>query len=1133
MLLLSLAVAEPLFSEERGLKEQPFELSIEGQDLRVAVGPTAIPSAYEGPILIEHNTVVRALEVVDGEWGDEVVHTYLFLDEVMAPLDPSVLATDGDTVARTLSELPLVALTVGQALSLTEQPVSLEWLDPEGVSLQVNAGVRKVGGHSLNYEKNNLRLNFRKSYGAGRWEADLYQDFASGLEPATRHDSLTLRGGSHDSVFYLGDRGQYLRNRWMDESQLAMGHLAPHGRYAHVLLNQAYIGLYHVRERFGAGLLSEMLGGQEEDYEAVNGGVVVDGGGSAWSQVIAARGDYEASRELLDVVNLLDYMLLNFYAGNAWDWSAEHNWMAAGPVEPSSGWIFHNSDADICLVYGLDVNILSLPGPSWLFSELASEGHPDFMVLLADRVHALFEDEGPLTPLASIERYEALSWQIEDAVVAESARWGAGWWTREGQWEVERDYLLDQWFVGRTEVLLQQLRDQGWYAIGAPVFSRDSGLVDPGDRVQVSLPEGAWSGGVVLTLDGSDPRLPGGELSGQALGPSPSLELLMDGTRHITARVLDGSDWGPLHQETYAVAGSPSVVLNEWNAVGPEELLAEGDPALGQVAGNGGPWLELLVLRDTDLSGLRLVQRDRTGTATLRFGTDERLALRAGSLLTIARDLPEDVAYDPAAGDWRMHLQVGGELIEGELIASNRDWTVELLDDSGRILWGPVGEGVSLEGLGPDEVAQLAAQPQEPPVYSTSEGSTFGAPNRWGSQTQDLSGLRTLHRPGPDAPVTLATCGFSAAPMGLFALALVLVGCRREDPVGDCFEDQDGDGWGGETTGCTGSTVLVGGDCEDLDEAVNPGAAEVCGGGDEDCDGLVDDEDPDLADPMPLFEDQDGDGFGGEVVTACRLDEGFSLVGGDCDDQDAQTWPGAPESCDEVDSDCDGVAGGSPGQGEECPASSCLEALELGISEDGPVWLELADGGTAPIWCDMERGGWTLAFVRNSASSGNQGDFGAADRSVGDLMEHPGDSSLSEGRMGWLDLNLFDWSELRLAGYTQGAETALTDTVPRSELRLAFGEPGYLLYGPDIYWCGGPASYTDAGVGAVDNPEGAPLDCKGHGSLGSGWDFSGSPSGNQGLTLCGSDGSAVMTTAIGGAWVYYGAAGGSQAIWVR
>jgi hypothetical protein len=119
------------------------------------------------------------------------------------------------------------------------------------------------------------------------------------------------------------------------------------------------------------------------------------------------------------------------------------------------------------------------------------------------------------------------------------------------------------------------------------------------------------------------------------------------------------------------------------------------------------------------------------------------------------------------------------------------------------------------------------------------------------------------------------------------------------------YLDEDGDGYGVELVeGCDLTVAPFGGDCDDTDPYVNPLAAEQCGGGDEDCDGQVDE--PGAIGELEWFVDGDGDGFGDQVVLACEGD-GLSTEGGDCDDADELTYPGAPEVCDGVDNDCDGV----------------------------------------------------------------------------------------------------------------------------------------------------------------------------------------------------------------------------------
>jgi DNA-binding beta-propeller fold protein YncE len=180
------------------------------------------------------------------------------------------------------------------------------------------------------------------------------------------------------------------------------------------------------------------------------------------------------------------------------------------------------------------------------------------------------------------------------------------------------------------------------------------------------------------------------------------------------------------------------------------------------------------------------------------------------------------------------------------------------------------------------------------------------------------------------------------------------------------FVDGDGDGYGGSQTAClcgpaAGYTTQQG-DCNDSKAGVNPGAAEVCNGQDDNCndaadegfpdldsDGVADCVDPDVdgdgatnavdcapTDPAiypgakeacnevdddcdgdtdeagaqgcsPFHQDKDGDGFG-SIVTAClcELAEGWSVEDGDCDDLDGDISPASEEVCNGEDDNCNG-----------------------------------------------------------------------------------------------------------------------------------------------------------------------------------------------------------------------------------
>ena len=132
--------------------------------------------------------------------------------------------------------------------------------------------------------------------------------------------------------------------------------------------------------------------------------------------------------------------------------------------------------------------------------------------------------------------------------------------------------------------------------------------------------------------------------------------------------------------------------------------------------------------------------------------------------------------------------------------------------------------------------------------------------------------------------------------------------------AGTWYADADGDGYGDDNTSTVACDqpsgyIAAGGDCDDGDAAVNPGATEMCDTIDNDCDGDVDE--ADAADATTWYADADGDGYGDAAAptTSCDQPTGMVLDATDCDDTNPDANPGATEICvNGVDEDCDGVA---------------------------------------------------------------------------------------------------------------------------------------------------------------------------------------------------------------------------------
>jgi hypothetical protein len=176
----------------------------------------------------------------------------------------------------------------------------------------------------------------------------------------------------------------------------------------------------------------------------------------------------------------------------------------------------------------------------------------------------------------------------------------------------------------------------------------------------------------------------------------------------------------------------------------------------------------------------------------------------------------------------------------------------------------------------------------------------------------------------------------------LILLSTAALACRNDKatPTGDdtgsqAIVDLDGDGFYSDV------------DCDDEDDTINPYAAEICDDIDNDCDGLVDDEDDTVEGSSLWYSDADGDGYGDldSEVSSCEQPSGLIEDGSDCDDLDFAVHPDADEICDGIDNDCDE-----------------LVDLEDDSITDASIWYTDADGdgygddATAQSSCDEPTG---------------------------------------------------------------------------------------------------------------------------------------------------------------------------------
>ena len=524
-------VGDTQFSVDRGFYEESFNLEItsstEGAKIRYTLDGTA-PSTtngilYEGPINVDKTTVLRAIAYMSGFRPTNIdTHTYIFPEDVVDQPRMRNSVTQSNTLGPqmidSLKSVPTISIVTDNPSPFTnessgnirsESPASVEMIFSDGSrGFQEDGGLKHFGGYYTNFRKKSFRIGFRSKYGATKVNFPLFDGFNYKYYPPTdRFDIMDLRSGSHD----MQSRGAYMSNRFTDDTMLEMGNLAPHGRFVHVYLNGNYWGQYHLRERWNADMASSYLGGPKSDYDAVNlndgfraDEKVYDGSGELWNdakQLASGSNAWAFNDNHIDFANLIDFMLL-WVSGNS-----ESEVRLLGSKAQGQPFRFQMKDADGFL--RSPSHSVNSSGPLNLMSSSLINRNPDYAMLLADRIHMHFFNDGVLTPSRNIARLKKRVDEARLGFIAESARWGNQF--REYQsWLDYQNNLINNHFPGLTNTMISKFRSAGMYPdIMAPVFSQHGGSVSPDTKLTMATD----SDTIYYTTDGTDPRLPGGDVN--------------------------------------------------------------------------------------------------------------------------------------------------------------------------------------------------------------------------------------------------------------------------------------------------------------------------------------------------------------------------------------------------------------------------------------------------------------------------------------------------------------------------------------------------------------------------------------------------------------------------------------------
>ena len=506
-------------------------------------------------------------QTIDYGMDPEIVNNRRYtdlMDEALLAIDSISLVTDLENLFDPSKGIYVNAERLGRTW---ERPVSVELLNPDNseepaLSLpkgfQIGAGFRIRGGYSRNDRnpKHAFRLFFRAEYGQTKLRFPLFED-----EGVSEFDNVDLRTAQNYSWSYdNSSKNTMVREVFSRDTQRDMGQPYTRSRYYHLYLNGHYWGIFQSQERSEASYAESYFGGSKDDYDVAKttGGnpnytiEATDGTLDAYRRLwqAATEGFYTdeayyklqgmnpdgtrnpAYERLLDVDNLIDYMLCTFYVGdcdgpisNFLGNSRTNNYYGIYNRVNPDGFKFFRHDGEHTIgaqgswnrdrtgPYSAGRQFADF-NPQWLHQQLAV--HPEYRLRMADRAHKYFFNDGILTPGQSTARLMERAEQIEMAIIAESARWGDSKssrpYTKDDHWWPEIERIVNDYdvygFPLRTQVVLGQLQSKGWYPnVDAPVFNingayQHGGEISGADLLSMT----ATAGTILYTLDGTDPR---------------------------------------------------------------------------------------------------------------------------------------------------------------------------------------------------------------------------------------------------------------------------------------------------------------------------------------------------------------------------------------------------------------------------------------------------------------------------------------------------------------------------------------------------------------------------------------------------------------------------------------------------
>ena len=254
---------------------------------------------YEGPIVLDKTTVIRAISIEEGFVSPVSTLSYIINENHTLPVASLVC---GNEYFNHVYQYGMK--------NDTETPAVLSFYEDDG-SFTVGCGIRLNGASSLVLPKKNINVRFRGSYGAEKLEYDL---FDGGV---TKFTNLVLRAGQDQNNTIVRNEACYKLAQEFTDSVYVLRY-----KYCVLYKDGRYNGIYAIIEKPNEAYVAEEKGVSKSSVTTVEAPAYSNDElyKSVMHQVfetdIREPENYAELKKHIDIDSLIDWSLLQGFFGN-------------------------------------------------------------------------------------------------------------------------------------------------------------------------------------------------------------------------------------------------------------------------------------------------------------------------------------------------------------------------------------------------------------------------------------------------------------------------------------------------------------------------------------------------------------------------------------------------------------------------------------------------------------------------------------------------------------------------------------------------------------------------------------------------------------------------------------------------